>query len=113
MGVPLDEGARRSLSFPAARHQRGSRSTGDHGMLNPNFRVNGHIYVLQVVERYYLLRFGDPNYDPNADDYNLATIGRLPRYDSASVVERGTSRGSPPAFAVAWAQYGVQLQKIT
>jgi hypothetical protein len=48
--------------------------------LNPNFRVNGYIYGLYVVDRYYLLRFGDPNYDPNANDYNVATIGRLTRY---------------------------------
>jgi hypothetical protein len=35
----------------------------DHGMLgfalDPNFRVNGYIYVLYVVDRYYLLHFGD------------------------------------------------------
>ena len=60
----------------------------DHGMLgfalDPNFRVNGYIYVLYVVDRYYLLHFGDPNYDPNANEYNAATIGRLTRYTCRS-----------------------------
>src|SRR4030095_14672612 len=61
---------------------------GDHGMLgfalDPNFRVNGYIYVLYVVDRYYLLHSGDPDYDPNANDYNSATIGRLTRYSCRS-----------------------------
>ena len=60
----------------------------DHGMLgfalDPEFRVNGYIYVLYVVDRYYLLHFGDPNYDPNANQYNAATIGRLTRYTCRS-----------------------------
>jgi hypothetical protein len=78
---------------------------GDHGMLNHNFRANGYIYVLYVVDRYYLLRFGDPNYYPTANDYNVATIGGLPRYDSASVVGRANlCIGSPPAFAAASAE---------
>jgi len=51
--------------------------------LNPNFRVNGYIYVLYVVDRYHLLRFGDPNCGPNANDYNVATISRLTRYQTA------------------------------
>ena len=61
---------------------------GDHGMLgfalDPEFRVNGYIYVLYVVDRYYLFHFGDPNYDPNANEYNAATIGRLTRYTCRS-----------------------------
>ena len=60
----------------------------DHGMLgfalNPNFRVNGYFYLLYVVDRYYLLNFGSPNYDPNANQYNAATIGRLTRYTCRS-----------------------------
>ena len=31
------------------------------------FRVNG-TYVLYVVDRYYLLSFGDPDYQPIASD---------------------------------------------
>src|SRR5437867_629837 len=60
----------------------------DHGMLgfalDPNFRVNGYIYVLYVVDRYYLLHFGDPDYDPTANAYFDATIGRLTRYTCRS-----------------------------
>jgi len=61
---------------------------GDHGMLgfalDPEFRVNGYIYVFYVVDRYYLFHFGDPDYDPNANEYNAATIGRLTRYTCRS-----------------------------
>src|ERR1051325_601635 len=57
---------------------------GDHGMLgfalDPNFRVNGYIYLLYVVDRYYLDHFGAQNYDPNANQYNYTTIGRITRY---------------------------------
>ncbi|HEY0722997.1 MAG TPA: PQQ-dependent sugar dehydrogenase, partial [Pyrinomonadaceae bacterium] len=56
----------------------------DHGMLgfvlDPNFRVNGYIYLLYIVDRYHLFNFGTPGYDPNANQYNAATIGRLTRY---------------------------------
>ena len=52
--------------------------------LDPNFRMNGYIYMLYVVDRYYLFHFGDPNYDPNANEYNAATIGRLTRYTCRS-----------------------------
>src|SRR6266498_83315 len=61
---------------------------GDHGMLgfalDPDFRVNGYIYVFYVVDRYYLFHSGDPDYDPNANEYNAATIGRLTRYTCRS-----------------------------
>src|SRR5947207_7821000 len=48
--------------------------------LDPNFRVTGFIYLLYVVDRYYLLNFGTPGYNPNSNQYNEATIGRLTRY---------------------------------
>src|SRR5215471_5960943 len=61
---------------------------GDHGMLgfalDPEFLVNGYIYVLYVVDRYYLFHSGDPDYDPTANEYNNATIGRLTRYTCRS-----------------------------
>ncbi len=60
----------------------------DYGMagfaLDPAFRSNGYIYVLYVVDRYYLLNFGLPGYNPNSNDYNSATIGRLTRYTCTS-----------------------------
>jgi len=30
--------------------------------------------VLYVLDRYYLLSFGDPDYQPIPNDYNVATI---------------------------------------
>ena len=48
--------------------------------LDPNFRANGYIYLLYVVDRYYLLNFGTPGYNPNSNAYFEATIGRLTRY---------------------------------
>ena len=56
----------------------------DHGFLgfalDPNFRVNGYIYLLYLVDRHHLLNFGTPGYNPNANAYFDATIGRLTRY---------------------------------
>ena len=60
----------------------------DHGMLgfafDPNFRVNGYIYLLYVVDRHHLLNFGTGSYNPNSNDYNSATIGRVTRYTCTS-----------------------------
>ena len=56
----------------------------DHGFLgfavDPNFRVNGYIYLLYVVDRHHLLYFGTPDYNPGTDEFFAATIGRLTRY---------------------------------
>ncbi len=60
----------------------------DHGLLgfalDPNFRQNGHIYLLYVVDRHHLLYFGTPNYNPSANLYDNATIARLTRYTCRS-----------------------------
>ncbi len=60
----------------------------DHGMLSfvldPDFRVNGFIYVLYVVDRHHLMNFGTGGYNPNTDDFFSATIGRLTRYTANS-----------------------------
>src|SRR5436190_11498876 len=57
---------------------------GDHGCLgfalDPDFRVNGYMYLLCVVDRHHLLNFGTPNYSPTANEYDSATIARLTRY---------------------------------
>ncbi|GAB3853117.1 hypothetical protein GCM10028822_21550 [Hymenobacter terrigena] len=57
---------------------------GDHGLLgfalDPNFDTNGYMYLMYVVDRYYLLNFGTASYDPTANDYFSATIGRITRY---------------------------------
>ncbi|MBS1607852.1 MAG: PQQ-dependent sugar dehydrogenase [Bacteroidetes bacterium] len=48
--------------------------------LDPNFDSNGLIYLLYVVDRHYLMNFGTASYDPAANDYYKATIGRVTRY---------------------------------
>lgn len=57
---------------------------GDFGLLgftlDPNFRVNGQFYLMYVVDRHHLLNFGTPAYDPTANAYQNATIGRITRY---------------------------------
>jgi len=56
----------------------------DHGLLgfalDPDFRSNGYIYLLYVVDRHHLLNFGTPAYQDWVDVYHMATIGRLARY---------------------------------
>lgn len=57
---------------------------GDHGMLgmtlHPDFLENGYFYLLYVVDRNYLLNFGTPDYDPQMNITNEATIGRITRF---------------------------------
>ncbi len=56
----------------------------DHGLLgfalHPRFEQNGYIYLLYLVDRHYLMNFGTGSYNPAANDYFSATIGRLTRY---------------------------------
>lgn len=56
----------------------------DHGMLgfamDPNFDVNGLIYVLYVVDRHYLMNYGTASYNSATNEYFAATIGRITRY---------------------------------
>ena len=62
----------------------------DFGMLgfalDPNFNVNGFIYVLYVVDRHHLLYFGTTNYNTATDTYFDATIGRVTRYKTVTTV---------------------------
>ncbi len=57
---------------------------GDYGLLgftiDPNFATNGRIYLLYVVDYYYLTHFGQPGYDPTQSTDYYDTIGRLTRY---------------------------------
>lgn len=53
-------------------------------VLDPNFRQNGYIYLLYVVDRHYLMNFGTPNYNPASNQYFAATIGRITRYTARS-----------------------------
>jgi len=58
----------------------------DYGLLglalHPDFEKNGFFYLLYVVDRHHLLYFGTPSYNPNANEYFNATIGRLTRYQA-------------------------------
>ena len=51
----------------------------DHGLLgfalDPNFDVNGLIYLSYVVDRHHLLNFGTGSYNANTNTYYAATIG--------------------------------------
>lgn len=56
----------------------------DHGLigfaLDPNFNVNGLIYLSYVVDRHHLMNFGTGSYNANTNNYNSATIARVTRY---------------------------------
>ena len=56
----------------------------DHGLLgfalHPNFRQNGYIYLMYVVDHHHLANFGTPSYNPNTNEFTRATIGRITRY---------------------------------
>lgn len=60
----------------------------DHGLLglalDPQFESNGYVYLLYVVDRYYLKNFGTSGYDPYGSDHYRASIGRLTRYTARS-----------------------------
>ncbi|MBL0098460.1 MAG: hypothetical protein IPP46_19770 [Bacteroidetes bacterium] len=36
--------------------------------LDPNFMVNGYIYLHYTVDRHHLMKFGTPQYNANTDD---------------------------------------------
>jgi glucose/arabinose dehydrogenase len=56
----------------------------DHGMLgfalDPNYDINGYIYLLYVVDRHHLINYGTATYNAATNDYFKATIGRITRY---------------------------------
>ncbi|MDX1906611.1 MAG: PQQ-dependent sugar dehydrogenase [Bacteroidia bacterium] len=57
---------------------------GDYGLLSvaldPSFSSNGLIYLYYVVDRHHLLYHGTPSYNPLANEFYNATIGRITRY---------------------------------
>lgn len=59
----------------------------DHGLLgftlDPQFNINGLIYLLYVVDRHHLINFGTGSYNPATNDYYKATIGRVTRYQTS------------------------------
>jgi glucose/arabinose dehydrogenase len=60
-------------------------SWGDHGLqgvaLDPDFAVNGRIYLNYVVDHYHLTHYGLPGYDPTKSEDEKETIGRITRYE--------------------------------
>ena len=57
---------------------------GSHGMkslvVHPDFATNGWLYLMYDVDRHHAHFFGTPQYDPNADDFDGPSIGRITRY---------------------------------
>ena len=74
----------------------------DHGMLgfalDPDFLVNGHIYVLYGVDRHHLMNFGTPAYNSNINEYYAATIMRITRY--TATVASGLTQVDPATRTV-------------
>lgn len=56
----------------------------DHGLLSfcldPEFRTNGHFYLLYAVNRHYLEFYGTLDYIPDSIATKQASIGRVTRY---------------------------------
>ncbi len=52
--------------------------------LDPNFRSNGYIYLMYVVDRHHLLYSGTGSYNSSSNWYFQATIGRITRYTARS-----------------------------
>lgn len=48
--------------------------------LHPDFMLNGYIYMYYIVDRHHLLHFGTDNYDPEANEYYGASVGRVSRF---------------------------------
>ncbi|MEN9674739.1 MAG: hypothetical protein RIS76_635, partial [Verrucomicrobiota bacterium] len=75
---------------------------GDLGLLgftlDPEFRLNGHFYLMYVVDRHHLLHAGKPTYSPVANEYSNATIGRITRYSAR--VSDGFSSTDPSSRKV-------------
>ncbi|MDX1907802.1 MAG: PKD domain-containing protein [Bacteroidia bacterium] len=76
----------------------------DFGMvgfaLDPNYLVNGYIYMLYVVDRHHLLYAGTPQYNPNANEYYNATIGRVTRYTVLNPANPATAIADPASRTV-------------
>jgi PKD repeat protein len=90
----------------------------DHGLLgfalDPHFRQNGYIYLLYVVDRYHLLNYGTPGYNPAQNQYNDATIGRLTRYTvNASDGFRSVDSASRFVLIGATKSTGIPILSIT
>ncbi len=74
----------------------------DYGLLgvvlHPEFATNGWYYCLYVVDRHHLDFAGTAQYDPAANAYYAATIGRITRY--AARPETGFTETDPASRTV-------------
>lgn len=56
----------------------------DFGLLglavHPSFPSVPDVFLVYIVDRHHLMHAGTPSYDPDANDYYSATIGRVTRY---------------------------------
>ena len=84
----VDNGVKSATPFIDLSNEVGS--WGDHGLLgfalHPNFKFNGYVYLLYVVDRDHLLNCDASMHDPRCSatttDYGSATIGRITRYQA-------------------------------
>ncbi len=78
----VENGVRRSQPLIDISEEVGNWR--DHGCLgfalDPNFLINGRIYLMYTVDRHHLMNFGTGNYNANADQYFAATVMRITRY---------------------------------
>ena len=85
----------------------------DHGMLgvalHPDFEQNGWIYLLYVVDRYHLFHADDPDYDPEANAYDQATIARISRYTLDTANPGQVVADSRKIIIGADAQHGIPI----
>lgn len=49
-------------------------------VLDPDFLLNGYLYMSYIVDRHHLLYHGTDEYDPSINTYYNATIGRVSRF---------------------------------
>ena len=48
--------------------------------LDPDFDINGLVYMFYVVDRHHLFNYGTPDYDADTNEYFEASISRVTRY---------------------------------
>ncbi|MBK9074423.1 MAG: PKD domain-containing protein [Flavobacteriales bacterium] len=85
----VENGIRLAQPLIDLSHTTGTGEVGDwrdHGCLgfalDPNFLVNGYIYLMYMVDRHHLMNFGIPGgtYFTGVNEYYSATIMRITRY---------------------------------